>query len=319
MSALIDAPAPAGAVPDRPTPSTLTDRTRREAASTPPRRRGRAARRLPAVLGVNGLLLVGAAYMVLPLLWLVFAVTKDAGGLYGGDAFTFGGAFVDNLRLLLGKDGGIFLRWLANSILYAGVGAVVGGFVSLMAGYAFDKFSFRGKKTLFAAVLVGVLIPNTATVIPLYLLAAAAGVTNTVWAVIVPTLCNPFSVYLARVFSAGYLPDETLEAARVDGAGPIRSFLQIGLPMLAPGFVTIALFQFVGIWNNFMLPLIMLQNRDLFPTSVGIALWQSQVQQNPEFSTLVIAGSFLSIIPLVAAFVLLQRYWRAGLSAGSVK
>ncbi|MCD2442958.1 carbohydrate ABC transporter permease [Agromyces sp. SYSU K20354] len=283
------------------------------------RRRGRSGRRISAVASVNGLLILGAAYMVLPLLWLVFAATKSTTGLYSGDAFAFGGEFIANLQHLLAQDDGIFLRWLANSILYAGVGAIVGGFIALMAGYAFDKFEFRGKRPLYAMVLVGVLIPNTATVIPLYLLAAAAGATNTIWAVIIPVLCNPFSVYLARVFSSGYLPGETLEAARVDGAGPIRSFLQVGLPMLVPGFVTIALFQFVGIWNNFMLPLIMLQNRELFPSSVGIALWQSQVQQNPEFSTLVIAGSFVSVVPLVIAFVMLQRFWRAGLSAGSVK
>lgn len=305
MSALIDRPTPrvaASPAPVRPAP-----------------RRRRHDRRLPATVGVNGLLILGSAYMVLPLLWLVFATTKDAGSLYSGDAFSFGGDLLANLQRLLSHDDGIFVRWLGNSILYAGVGALVGGFVSLMAGYAFDVFSFRGKKGLYSAVLVGVLIPNTATVIPLYLLAASVGLTNTMWAVILPTLCNPFSVYLARVFSSGYLPAETLEAARVDGAGPIRSFLQVALPMLFPGFVTIALFQFVGIWNNFMLPLIMLQNRELFPSSVGIALWQSQVQQNPEFSTLVIAGSFLSVVPLVIAFVMLQRFWRAGLSAGSVK
>lgn len=302
----------------------VLDRPAAPAASTPPlgprapRRRNRRHRLLGAI-GVNGLLVVGSAYMVLPLLWLVFAATKDARTLYSGDLFSFGDAFVQNMQTLLAQDDGIFLRWLGNSILYAGVGAVVGGFVSLMAGYAFDKFEFRSKKALYAAVLVGVLVPNTATVIPLYLLAAAAGMTNTYWAVLIPTLCNPFSVYLARVFSAGYVPNETLEAARVDGAGTVRSFLGVALPMLVPGFVTIALFQFVGIWNNFMLPLIMLQNRDLFPSSVGIALWQSQVQQNPEFSTLVIAGSFISVLPLVLAFVMLQRFWRSGLSAGSVK
>ena len=303
------------AVIERPTPSAEAN------AAKPPRspRTRRARRDLPARFGVNGLLLLGSAYMVLPLLWLVFASTKNAGDLYSGDAFAFGADFVTNMQRLFTQDDGIFFRWLGNSILYAGFGAIVGGFVSLMAGYAFDKFTFRGKRGLYASVLVGVLIPNTATVIPLYLLAASVGMTNTIWAVLIPTLCNPFSVYLARVFSAGYLPNETLEAARVDGAGPIRSFLQVGLPMLVPGFVTIALFQFVGIWNNFMLPLIMLQNRDLFPSSVGIALWQSQVQQNPEFSTLVIAGSFVSVLPLILAFVMLQRFWRSGLSAGSVK
>jgi multiple sugar transport system permease protein len=296
----------------------------RSAVSSPPERPVRShrrfsIRRLGSSFGVNGLLVLGSAYMILPLLWLVFAVTKDAAALYGSDAFALGGSFLANMENLLTADDGIFVRWLGNSVFYAAVGAIVGGFIALMAGYAFDKFHFRGKGALYGAILIGVLIPNTATVIPLYLLAASVGLTNSIWAVLIPAFCNPFSVYLARVFSAGYLPDETLEAARVDGAGPIRSFLSVGFPMLVPGFVTIALFQFVAIWNNFMLPLIMLQNRELFPTSVGIFLWQSQVQQNPEYSPLVIAGSFLSIVPLVIAFILLQRFWRAGLSAGSVK
>ncbi|SIO26075.1 carbohydrate ABC transporter permease [Agromyces cerinus] len=302
-------------------PTSVSPSVPADGAGAPPTRR---RRRSPgggigATFGVNGLLVLGSAYMVLPLLWLVFATTKDASALYGSDAFTWGGAFFANLERLLTEDDGIFLRWLGNSVLYAAVGAIVGGFVALMAGYAFDKFQFRGKGALYGAVLIGVLIPNTATVIPLYLLAASLGVTNTMWAVLIPAFCNPFSVYLARVFSAGYLPDETLEAARVDGAGPIRSFFSVGLPMLVPGFVTIALFQFVAVWNNFMLPLIMLQDRQLFPTSVGIFLWQSQVQQNPEYLPLVIAGSFLSVVPLVIAFVMLQRFWRSGLSAGSVK
>lgn len=305
MSAVIERPAPSLPASAAPSPAPLR-----------PRRRHR---RISATIGVNGLLVLGSAYMILPLLWLVFAATKDAGSLYSGNAFAMGGDILANMQRLFAQDGGIFLRWLGNSILYAGVGAVIGGFISLMAGFAFDKFEFRGKKALYGSVLVGVLIPNTATVIPLYLLAASVGLTNTIWAVLIPTLCNPFSVYLARVFSSGYLPGETLEAARVDGAGPIRSFLQVGLPMLMPGFVTIALFQFVGIWNNFMLPLIMLQNRELFPSSVGISLWQNQVQQNPEMATLVIAGSFVSVVPLIIAFVMLQRFWRAGLSAGSVK
>lgn len=280
-------------------------------------------RRRPRAVGsritVNGLLVLGSLYMVLPILWLVFASTKDAAGLYGTSAFSFGGALWENIVAVVTEGDGIFVRWMANSVFYAGVGAVVGGLISVMAGYAFDKFQFRGKSTLFGAVLIGVLIPNTATVLPLYLLASSVGLTNTIWAVLIPVLCNPFSVYLARVFSSGYIPDETLEAARVDGARPLRSFFSIGLPMLGPGFVTIALFQFVGIWNNFMLPLVMLQNRELFPVSVGMSLWQGYTLPMPEFTPMVITGSFLSVVPLVVAFILLQRFWRAGLSAGSIK
>jgi multiple sugar transport system permease protein len=284
-------------------------------------KRRRAARvGFASTFTVNALLILGSAYMVLPVLWLFFASTKSTADLYGTAAYAFGHpAFFDNVVAVLSQDGGVFLRWMANSMFYAAFGAVFGGLISVMAGYAFDKFQFRGKDSFFGIVLVGVLIPNTATVLPMYLLASVFGITNTIWAVLIPVLCNPFGVYLARVYSAAYVPAETLEAARVDGAGAIRSFFSLGLPMMLPGYVTIALFQFVGVWNNFMLPLVMLQDQQLLPVSVGISIWQGYAVPQPEFTPLVITGSLLSIVPLLLAFIMLQRFWKSGLTAGSVK
>ncbi|MGC7152887.1 carbohydrate ABC transporter permease [Paenarthrobacter ureafaciens] len=292
--------------------------------TTPPpatkRRRPAMHGGIGSTLAVNALLVLGCAYMVLPVLWLFFASTKNTADLYGTAAYAFGEpAFFDNVLTVINQDGGIFLRWMANSMFYAAFGAILGGLISVMAGYAFDKFNFRGKNSFFGFVLVGVLIPNTATVLPLYLLASVVGITNTIWAILIPALCNPFGVYLARVYSAAYVPSETLEAARVDGAGPIRSFFSLGLPMMMPGYITIALFQFVGVWNNFMLPLVMLQDQKLLPVSVGISLWQGYAIPQPEFAPMVITGSLLSIIPLLVAFILLQRFWKSGLTAGSVK
>ncbi|WP_081709931.1 carbohydrate ABC transporter permease [Arthrobacter sp. 35W] len=275
---------------------------------------------LGSKLTVNGLLILGSAYMIVPVLWLLFASTKNAADLYGTGAYSLGTfALFDNIKHVASQDGGIFFRWMANSVMYAGFGAVFGGLISVMAGYAFDKFQFKGKDSFYGIVLVGVLIPNTATVLPMYLLASQLGITNTMWAVLIPVLCNPFGVYLARVYSASYVPAETLEAARMDGAGPIRSFFSLGLPMMMPGYVTIGLFQFVGVWNNFMLPLVMLQNQQLLPVSVGISIWQGYSVPLPEFTPMVITGSLLSIIPLLVAFILLQRFWKSGLTSGSVK
>lgn len=283
-------------------------------------RRSSAGGGLGSRLTVNGLLILGSAYMIVPVIWLLFASTKNSADLYGTGAYSLGHfALFENVAAVAAQDGGMFLRWMANSVLYAGVGAVLGGLISVMAGYAFDKFQFKGKDSFFGVVLVGVLIPNTATVLPMYLLASQIGITNTMWAVLVPVLCNPFGVYLARVYSSAYVPAETLEAARMDGAGPIRSFFSLGLPMMMPGYVTIGLFQFVGVWNNFMLPLVMLQNRDLLPVSVGISIWQGYSVALPEFTPMVITGSLLSIIPLLVAFILLQRFWKSGLTSGSVK
>jgi multiple sugar transport system permease protein len=271
-------------------------------------------------VGVNAVLLAGAAYTFLPLTWLLFAATKNQGDLFGTFGYWFGEMhLVDNLKSLFSESGGIYLRWLLNSLLYAGGGAALGALVCAMAGYAFDKFAFRGKEKLYGLVLAGVLVPATALVIPLYLLAAKVGVANTFWSVFVPVLVNPFGVYLSRVFAGASVPDEVVEAARIDGAGEWLTFRRIALPMMTPGVVTVFLFQFVQIWNNFFLPLVMVSDQRLFPVSLGLYTWNSVTYTFPEFYLLVVTGSLVALVPLVAGFLLLQRFWRAGLAAGAVK
>ncbi|AGK79463.1 Binding protein dependent transport protein [Streptomyces microflavus DSM 40593] len=269
---------------------------------------------------VNGVLLIAALYALFPLIWLLTAATKDAGNLLGGDVFSFEGFdLAHNLSELTSYQDGIYFRWYGNSLLYAGVGALGCSLVSVAAGYAFDKYRFRGKEKLFALVLLGVLLPSTALSLPLYLLAVETGTVNTYWAVLIPALVNPFGVYLSRIFSAGYIPDEVLEAARIDGAGELRTFWSVGLRMVMPGFVTVFLFQFTAIWNNFFLPLVMLSDKDLYPLSLGLYNWHSNANADPAFYPMVVTGSLLAVTPLIVAFVVLQRHWKAGLTAGSVK
>ncbi|MFE7334459.1 carbohydrate ABC transporter permease [Streptomyces griseus] len=269
---------------------------------------------------VNVVLLIAAVYTLFPLIWLLTAATKDAGNLLGGDVLSFEGFDLGhNLSELTSYQDGIYFRWYGNSLLYAGVGALGCSLVSVAAGYAFDKYRFRGKEKLFALVLLGVLLPSTALSLPLYLLAVETGTVNTYWAVLIPALVNPFGVYLSRIFSAGYIPDEVLEAARIDGAGELRAFWSVGLRMVMPGFVTVFLFQFTAIWNNFFLPLVMLSDKDLYPLSLGLYNWHSNANADPAFYPMVVTGSFLAVTPLIIAFVLLQRHWKAGLTAGSLK
>ncbi|MEU8524156.1 MULTISPECIES: carbohydrate ABC transporter permease [Streptomyces] len=269
---------------------------------------------------VNGALLLAVGYMLFPLAWLVTAATKDAGGLLAGDAFSFEGFdLAGNLSRLAEQGDGVYFRWYLNSLLYAGVGAAGCALISVAAGYAFHSYDFRAKEKLFGVVLLGVLVPSTALALPMYLLASEIGAVNTAWAVLIPVLVNPFGVYLARVFCAGYIPDEALEAARIDGAGELRTFWSIGLRMVMPGFVTIFLFQFTAIWNNFFLPLVMLSDQNLFPLSLGLYAWNSNAHAEPGYYPLVVTGSLLAVVPLVVAFVSLQRHWKAGLTAGSVK
>ncbi|MYV59927.1 carbohydrate ABC transporter permease [Streptomyces sp. CAI-121] len=269
---------------------------------------------------VNVVLLIAAVYTLFPLIWLVSAASKDAGNLLGGDVFSLQGFdLAHNLSELTAYQDGIYFRWYGNSLLYAGAGALGCALVSVAAGYAFDKYRFRGKEKLFALVLLGVLLPSTALSLPLYLLAVETGTVNTYWAVLIPALVNPFGVYLSRIFSAGYIPDEVLEAARIDGAGELRAFWSVGLRMVVPGFVTVFLFQFTAIWNNFFLPLVMLSDKDLYPLSLGLYNWHSNANADPSFYPMVVTGSLLAVTPLIIAFVTLQRHWKAGLTAGSVK
>ncbi|MFE0734080.1 carbohydrate ABC transporter permease [Streptomyces sp. NPDC058855] len=269
---------------------------------------------------VNGALLLAVAYTLLPLVWLVTAATKDAGGLLAGNAFSFEGFDLGgNLSRLAAHQDGVYFRWYANSLLYAGLGALACSLVSVAAGYAFHVHDFRGKEKLFGLVLMGVLVPTTALALPMYLLASEVGIVNTYAAVLLPVLVNPFGVYLSRVFCAGYIPDEALEAARIDGAGELRAFWSIGLRMVMPGLVTVFLFQFTAIWNNFFLPLVMLSDQKLFPLSLGLYAWNSNAHAEPGHYPLVVTGSLLAVVPLVIAFVSLQRHWKAGLTAGSVK
>ncbi|WP_406514324.1 carbohydrate ABC transporter permease [Streptomyces sp. NBC_00161] len=256
----------------------------------------------------------------MPLAWLVLAATKNRRDLFATDPYAPGDfSLLANLGEVFTYDDGIFGRWLANSLLYTVVGSTLSALVSVACGYAFHAYEFRHKEKLFAVVLAGILVPATVLQLPLYLMASAAGAVNTYWAYLVPALVNPFGVYLARVFAEGYVPDEVLAAARVDGASELRLFAHVSFPMLWPGFVTIFLFTFTAIWNNFYGALTMLNDERLYPVSLGLFMWNRSVYQQPELYPLVITGSLVAVVPLLLAFLGLQRFWRSGLTAGAVK
>ncbi|MGW7695339.1 carbohydrate ABC transporter permease [Streptomyces asiaticus] len=268
----------------------------------------------------NAVVLIAALYTMLPALWLLLASTKNADALFGSDIFSLGDfSFGRNLSDLFSMDGGLYGEWYVNSLLYAVVGALVGSLISVAAGYAFDKYEFRHKEKFFGLVLTGVMVPPTVLALPLYLVASEIGMVNTFWAVFIPVLFNPFGVYLARLLSSGYVPNEVLEASRVDGAGELQTYVRVSLRMLGPGFVTVFLFQLTAIWNNFFLPMVMLSDQHLYPLSLGLYTWNSAATVSPEYYPLVVIGSLLAVVPLIVAFLLLQRYWKSGLTAGSVK
>jgi multiple sugar transport system permease protein len=261
-----------------------------------------------------------AIYFLLPIYFLLVAATKPQGDL----ASTFGLAFshfnlFQNLGTLFGQSNGIFAVWALNSVLYAVLGAAVGTLISALCGYALAKFRVRGREFLFSVILGGVLVPTTALALPLFLLFSASGLVNTYLAVFLPSIVSPFGVYLARIFASAAVPDEILESARLDGAHEFRTFFSVAFKLMTPSLVTIFLFQFVGIWNNFFLPMVMLQKESLFPITLGLYEWNGQTARIPLLQESVITGALVSIIPVIVVFILLQRFWRTGLAAGSVK
>jgi multiple sugar transport system permease protein len=300
----------------------------REVARSVPLTPARSRRRLRPGREKSNILTVAlvacALYFLFPLVWLVLSSTKNDGDLFSTFGFAFGHTFelFTNIGAVFTYQSGIFVRWLINTVIYAGVSALGAAALATAAGYAFAKYDFPGRRILFSGILGAIMIPATALAIPTYLLFATAGITNTPFAVILPSLVSPFGVYLMRVYAAQAVPDSLIEAARIDGASEYRVFRQVSLRLLAPGIVTVFLFALVATWNNYFLPLIMLSKSSLYPLTVGLAQWQAQTSagggSQPIFS-LVITGSFISILPLVIAFLYLQRYWQTGLATGGVK
>ncbi|MDX3495121.1 carbohydrate ABC transporter permease [Streptomyces turgidiscabies] len=287
-------------------------------------RRRRPGRRTSTPLTIA--MLAVLAYFLLPLLWLLIASTKSTRDLINTFGLWFSDApqLLTNIRLTFTQDDGVFAHWLLNTVLYAGVSAVGAAVLAAAAGYGFAKFRFRGNGAAFNLVLGAVMVPATALAIPTYLLFAKVGLVNTPWAIILPSLVSPFGLYLMRVYAQDAVPDSILEAARMDGAGEFRIFCQIVLRLLAPGLVTVLLFTLVATWNNYFLPLIMLNDPDLYPITVGLSSWAAQAQNggagaSSDMLALVVTGSMISVIPLVVAFLMLQRYWQSGLATGGVK
>jgi multiple sugar transport system permease protein len=266
----------------------------------------------------TAVLLIGAVYCLLPVAWVVAASTKSGSSLFTTFTFAPGGDLLGNLADLNASDG-IYWRWLLNTLLYAGAGGVLSALVSGLSGYTLAKFTFPGRTAIFNVLLAGVLVPGVTLAIPQYLLLAKAGLTDTYWSVLLPSILSPYGIYLSRIYAAAAVPDTVIEAARTDGAGELRIFGRVALPMMLPGLVTVFLFQFVAIWNNFLLPFVMLSSDEKFPVTVGLFTLLNQGQTVPALYSVVIVGVLVSILPLIGLFLILQRYWRLDLVSGSVK
>jgi multiple sugar transport system permease protein len=269
-------------------------------------------------------LFVCLGYFILPLFWLLISSTKTNAGLFNSFGFWFAKDFglAQNLKDLFTYQDAAFIGWMKNTAIYAISAAVGSSLISALAGYAFSQYRFAGRSLLFGIVLASVFVPGTVFAIPLYLLISKTGLSGSLLAVILPTLISPFGVYLMRIYAEQAIPVELLDAARIDGAGEFRIFATIAFRLLLPGYVTVLLFAFVGAWNNYFLPLLVLGKSEVYPVTVGLAYWNSlagQLSTHQILYPLIITGSVVGTLPVMILFLFLQRYWQNGLALGSIK
>ena len=262
-------------------------------------------------------------YCLLPAFWIITAMSKDISQLFLTFGLWFASPlhFFENLAGLFASQDGIFLRWFCNSLLYAGSTAFGSTLICAMGGYAFSKHDFPYKQILFNFILGTIMVPSTALVFPLFLLLIKVGLINTVWGIILPGLVNPFGLYLMKTFWDSSCPTELIEASRLEGASEWQIFWRIGIPVMQNGLVTVALLSFVGSWNNFFFPLIVLSQENLYPLTLGLNVWNSvgSVAGGKPVYNLIALGSLISVLPLLTAFIVLGKYWRRGLTVGALE
>lgn len=260
-----------------------------------------------------------SSYFLLPIYWLIISSTKDNGELFTSNGFWFAHFnLISNIQQTFAHADGVFGHWLINTVIYAFGAAGISTLFATMAGYALAKYRFRGRALIFAIILGAILVPGTALALPLYLMLSKWSLTNTYWSVLLPQCISPLGVYLARIYAQSSVPDDLLDAARVDGAGEFRIFASVALRIMSPVLVTSFLFQFVAVWNNYFLPQVMLSDPNLFPMNLGLQTWDLTPADHEVVYNLIITGAAISVVPLIIAFIFLQRYWRSGLTLGSV-
>jgi multiple sugar transport system permease protein len=265
-----------------------------------------------------------ALFILAPLVWLLISATKTQAEVYNSSGFWFAGPFrlFQNLAAL-GQDvsgAGVYLHWLQNTLVYAVLGGVGSTVLSALAGYGFARFRFRGDNALFSLVMSTLLVPISALALPLFLVYAKVGLVNSIWGMILPSMVSPVGIYLMRTFIDASVPRDLINAARIDGAGELRIFTRIVLPLTVPGLVTVLLLTVVAVWNNYFLPLVIFSRSSLYPLTVGLSALSQAAETGTQAQAVpvLIAGGLVTVLPLIVLFLLLERYFRGGALQGSL-
>ncbi|MRX44724.1 carbohydrate ABC transporter permease [Agromyces kandeliae] len=274
------------------------------------------------------LLLTFAAFFILPIIWLVLAPTKTNSELLLDGPFAFGSfeQLVANWNELFAFGSGVFAVWLGNSAFYSFAALAITLIVSIPAGYALALIEFKGRRLLLVTTLVVMLIPNTALVLPIFLELSAVRLIGSPLAVILPFSFFPFGVYLTYIYFSTAVSRDLLNAARIDGAGELRVFAQVAMPLATPVIALVGFFSFVANWNNYFLPFLVVGGQKI-PVQVGLANLLSNVPAfNPttassiviQLPTLALA-TLLSVAPILLIFLFAQRFLVEGMTAGGTK
>jgi multiple sugar transport system permease protein len=263
---------------------------------------------------VYGLLLVGCVISLLPMVWMVCASLMEAGAAnqYPPKLFPERVTFEHYRALFTRLNLG---RYLLNSAFIATTVTVLSLLINSMAGYAFAKLRFRGRDRTFRFLTLGLVIPVQVSMLPLFLLMREMGLINTYWGVIIPGMASIFGIFLIRQYALS-IPDDLIDAARMDGAGEFRIYWSVILPVVRPILATLAIWTFLSTWNDFMWPLIVLSDDSMFTLPVALANLSGERVQDTE---LMMAGAVLTTLPVMLVFVFLQRYYVEGITMGSVK
>jgi multiple sugar transport system permease protein len=274
-------------------------------------------RRLPAWVAsllLHGTLLIAAALALFPLLWMLSVSLMP-----GEEASRFpppllpASPTLEHYRTLFARlDIG---RYALNSLMVASATTALSLLFNSMAGYAFAKLRFKGRERLFGLLLAAMVIPSQVAMLPLFLMLKELGLVNSYGGVIVPGMASIFGIFLVRQHALS-IPDSLLDAARVDGAGEFRIYWSLVLPLCRPILVTLAVFTFMGSWNDFMWPLVILADSDLYTLPVALA---NLMGEHALDSELMMAGAALTVLPVILLFLLAQRHYIEGLALGGVK
>ncbi len=259
------------------------------------------------------IMIVLAVLFIFPVYWIVTGSFKDAAAINAVNPEWFPkNPTTDNYVRLFEKPA---MRWLFNSVFIAVMAMALTCLTAAMAGYALAKKRFVGQTTLFSLLICAMALPKQVVLIPLLKEMSFLGMHDTMWAVILPTVGWPFGIFLMKQFSET-IPTEMLEAVRIDGAGEIQTFLTIVLPIVKPGIGALAIFTFISTWNDYFLQLIMLNSSNTLTISLGIAKLQAEMSN--DFG-LIMAGAALGAIPIIAIFLMFQKYFTQGITMGAVK